>query len=331
LRGRARLGDEGAQAIVLIAGAMPLLFAMLLLLIDGGKLLVERRNLQSAADAAALAAAQDVPLGVSCGAACSLGGAVQLAAQDYSSRNGGSSSLHECSDPIEGVPESELKDTNCYAVPYIDKKGVRHDGQVEVRLRQNVSTFFGGVVSALLPGNALSSFNVSARAVASADAQTGTSTSTTVTTTPDSFSTSTSTITIGGGAALLFARCGLAAAGCASSDTCDALHISGSSNVFKGAVWTNGGINNPGQNFGDPAHGGNANLYYDGALYPGTAFGTGCLKSTASWWADVQSKAPIDLARRSAHAHVLEQQYRHVLPEGGARHGGQRRQLHLPG
>lgn len=48
--------DEGGQSIVLFAGALPLILALLLLVIDGGRLYVERERIRNAAQTAAEAA-----------------------------------------------------------------------------------------------------------------------------------------------------------------------------------------------------------------------------------------------------------------------------------
>src|SRR5690349_22686247 len=51
---------EGGQTLILITLALPLFFALMSLVVDGGNILVHKRNLQVAADAAALAAARDL-------------------------------------------------------------------------------------------------------------------------------------------------------------------------------------------------------------------------------------------------------------------------------
>lgn len=48
--------DEGGQTIVLFAGALPLILVLLLLVIDGGRLYVERERIRNAAQTAAEAA-----------------------------------------------------------------------------------------------------------------------------------------------------------------------------------------------------------------------------------------------------------------------------------
>jgi hypothetical protein len=296
---RFRLRRSDGQTLVVFAVALPMLFAVLALVVDGSNLMVQRRSIQNAADAAALAAAQELGPGAGCDAACL--GRVQLASDDYGHRNGISSSvhLHQCNNPSPANPT----DTNCFAAPYVDKRGVTHDGFVEVRLRRQVSTFFASAVG-------LSHvFDVSARAVASSNPEIGvvtspgstslglTNTGSSIPGTTDPGTTITNTTTIGGGAAILFARCGLAGVGvsegCKSSAPCTALHISGSNNVFRGAIWSDGGVQDSGQNYGSPAQTppGNATLYYSNAY---GAVGTSCVVTNNAWWADIQRKAPID-------------------------------------
>src|SRR5262245_3650793 len=125
------------------------------LVVDGGNILVHKRNIQVAADAAALAAARDLASrGVGpCGATCLA--SVQSSAQDYSQKNGGTNNLPQCSSTVT---------TNCFVTPF---QG--HDDQVEVRLTQHVTTFLAGMIG-------IYSANVSARAVASGSAIFGTTT-----------------------------------------------------------------------------------------------------------------------------------------------------------
>lgn len=56
MSGRGPIREEGGQAIVLFATALPLFLVLLLLVIDGGRLLVERERLRNAAHFAAEAA-----------------------------------------------------------------------------------------------------------------------------------------------------------------------------------------------------------------------------------------------------------------------------------
>jgi Flp pilus assembly protein TadG len=147
---RPRLRSESGQALVLLMGSLPVLFTIALLVLDAGNGFVQRRASQNAADAAALAAADSLP---DVAAATSI-------AQSYAGRRnptkvrtdaGGNATLCESSSA-----------TNCITVtsPY---KG--DPARLEVKVRENVHTFFGGVVSSLLHATGLASYDVSARAV----------------------------------------------------------------------------------------------------------------------------------------------------------------------
>jgi hypothetical protein len=142
--------------MVLFVGSMLLVFALILLTVDLGNGFVQRRSIQNAADATALAAVRDLSGDGTCTGDC------VTTVNKYSSDNGGPSPLHACSDADPANPT----DNKCYAAPYIDKGGVSHPGQIEVRLTKNVQTRFGSVVSGLLKTTGLANFDVSARAVA---------------------------------------------------------------------------------------------------------------------------------------------------------------------
>ena len=139
---------------------LPVLLMFLGLVIDGAHAFGEKRRTQSAADAAALAAAQNLIGGLS--SACPAGpppiNNVKKAAECYSEINGGPSSLHQCSDrdasgfPITGAPA----DTNCYTTPW---KG--NVNLVEVKLSRTIDEYF---LDAIGLGGLLDT--VSARAVA---------------------------------------------------------------------------------------------------------------------------------------------------------------------
>src|SRR5438067_7171277 len=101
--------------------AMPLFFALMSLVVDGGNILVHKRNIQVAADAAALAMSQSIDLASSpatCPASCVDEG------REYAKRNGidVDSSWHKCNDPDPANPT----DTNCWAFPYVNKNDVTH-------------------------------------------------------------------------------------------------------------------------------------------------------------------------------------------------------------
>src|SRR3954453_1885979 len=59
-RRKRQLRRQCGQALVLVALAMPLFMSVAALVVDGTNLMVHRRQLQTAADGAALAAAQDL-------------------------------------------------------------------------------------------------------------------------------------------------------------------------------------------------------------------------------------------------------------------------------
>src|SRR2546423_15151262 len=73
---------QGGQIIVLAAILLPILLAMAGLAVDVGSYAAERRNLQNAADAIALAAARDLPNQ----------NAAQASAQAWATKNGINSS-----------------------------------------------------------------------------------------------------------------------------------------------------------------------------------------------------------------------------------------------
>jgi hypothetical protein len=144
IRNRGR--RERGQTLIIFSLAMPLFLAVIALVTDGSMLMVNRRSIQVAADAAALAVAQDLKSGAT---------PAQLAAvaNDYSQRNGGPGGLDACN--------GDSSKTNCFQTPYDDGKPGTDDSQlVEVRLTRGVSGFFTGAVGLR------SLFHVSARAVA---------------------------------------------------------------------------------------------------------------------------------------------------------------------
>jgi Flp pilus assembly protein TadG len=224
-----------------VAVALPLFFALMALVVDGGNVLVHKRNIQVAADAAALAMAQSAdPATSTCNSAC------QNQGKDYAQKNGIdvsalNPSWHQCSN-------SDPSDTNCWTYPYAG-----HTDQVEVRLNAPVSTFFVGAANALLHGGIAANFNVSARAVASTNPVIG------VTTIPGQTYTGSTTVILGGthtttdpdqlsggsGVAFTMSRvCNSISYGGAGSGTWDDAIKSGqpgSSSVL-GAFATNGGV-----------------------------------------------------------------------------------------
>jgi Putative Flp pilus-assembly TadE/G-like len=172
---RKRERRQRGQTLILVLVALPLFFALMAFVVDGGNVLLHKRNVQVAADAAALAMAQSVDLvNHTCDSTCSNQGRI------YAEKNGIqvsalNPSWHQCANP---------SDTNCWNYPY---NGL--NDQVEVRLQAPVATFFVGAANALLHGGVSTTFNVSARSVASTNPVIG------VTTIPgQTFTGSTTTI-----------------------------------------------------------------------------------------------------------------------------------------
>jgi hypothetical protein len=167
-------GTRG-QILPLFAIALPVLLGFLALTLDGGKLFVIKRHLQNAADAAALASAQDLGdylSGTATEAATRL--VVKADVNDYASHNlcgsgsanrwlrtdpdkrifgcvVGGAVMDECTLDWDAYPNTQLgrqqrsEDTNCYKWPYI-KNGVSHWDQVEVRTTRPVNLEFARIV-----------------------------------------------------------------------------------------------------------------------------------------------------------------------------------------
>ena len=162
LRGHQR-GRERGQTLILIMLAMPVFFAVMSLVVDGGNILVHKRNIQVAADAAALAMSQSIDLASSpatCPASCVDEGRA-YAKKNSIDVDATSPSWHKCDNSADPAHPT---DTNCWAFPYVNKNDLTHPhyDQVEVRLRAHVTTFIAGVVG-------IYSANVSARAVGGAN------------------------------------------------------------------------------------------------------------------------------------------------------------------
>src|SRR5206468_1317814 len=112
-RRRNRLSREEGQVFILVVLALPMLLAMMALVVDGASLMVQKRAVQNAADAAALAASATIdPIAGTCTSADPAPPSAScLASLDqYSRENGGPSSLDRC----DGTHA-----TNFYAVPYV--------------------------------------------------------------------------------------------------------------------------------------------------------------------------------------------------------------------
>jgi uncharacterized membrane protein len=237
------------------------------LVVDGGNILVHKRNIQVAADAAALAVAQSVNLTTSpasCDSACSDQG------KAYAKKNGVDvdSSWQAC---------DAGHTTNCWTYPYVDKSGVTHYDQVEVRLTSHVTTFIAGMIG-------LFGADVSARAVASTNPVTGTTTS------PDSTIHGT-TFTIPGGTHtttdpdILSGDSGVAFQ---MSRRCDAFTYTGNpKGEALGAFSSNGGLSFGGT--GNPKH--VAWLAYDAPRCPTPSAISGTSNCTATAWGDPSDSA----------------------------------------
>src|SRR4029079_1910455 len=112
------LGREGGQSVIFITIMMPVILAIAALAVDGSHLFVEKRHTQNAADAAALAAAAELPTnGSSCTGVyddatppLSCAYRVSQAAKTYSADNGGPDSPFP---PCGGSVTSD-----CYLTPY---------------------------------------------------------------------------------------------------------------------------------------------------------------------------------------------------------------------
>jgi Flp pilus assembly protein TadG len=239
---RKRERRERGQTLILVLVALPLFFALMALVVDGGNVLVHKRNIQNAADAAALAVAQNIDLASNphtCGTYSGQTGdpACNALAAEYSSKNGVSASIHKCNDADPTHPT----DTNCWAYPYVDTSGVTHPDEVEVRLQASVTTFFVGVVDALLKGGVSTTFTVSARAVAQTNQVLGVTTipgqtfTGSTTTIPGDTHTTTDPDQLSGGSGVAFTM----------SRVCGAIVYTGAGtkgNDVLGAFATNGGV-----------------------------------------------------------------------------------------
>jgi Flp pilus assembly protein TadG len=212
------------QALILMALAMPLFFALAGVVVDGSMLMAKKRQFQNIADAVALATSAKLPTdGSSCDTTPGCPAAVQAAATHYYTENGGTDSIGPC-DPADPHQQG----TSCYLTPY---KG--QGTKIEVWISEPVSGFFTSVAGL---GK---TFTPSARAVGSALAavsppgtltQTITGTTQTVET-PNGESTT--TIVSGGTPTAIFAR----------AQICSAFFIPGSY-VHVSGVSTFGGIGN---------------------------------------------------------------------------------------
>ena len=191
-------GRRRARAV----GLVVLSLCLAAIAIDGARLLVEQRHLQNAVDAAALAAARDLPpAGTPCSSAPGCPQAVSQDAMAYSDANGGPNvPFQQCSDPSA---------TDCYVTPYDHNPKV-----VQVRITETPKTFFLGELGLTGPVTVSSSAGAGSAALGTV------------------YPSSTVTNVSGGSNAALFA----------SDTSCDAIDIESTAATFNGAIRTNGGI-----------------------------------------------------------------------------------------
>jgi hypothetical protein len=179
VRRRQQLRLEVGQILVVVAIALPLFFSVCAFVIDGTNLMVHRRAIQNAADAASLAASQDLSAPVyqnmTPNPDCTGWAGEKTARQalvdrieEYSSKNGGPATLDGGSCSFDSTRCNAPSDKNCYTWPY--GTGPNAKGLVEVRLSEGVSGFFANVA------HLSSLFHVSARAVSSTSPVLGTTT-----------------------------------------------------------------------------------------------------------------------------------------------------------
>jgi putative Flp pilus-assembly TadE/G-like protein len=237
IKAHKRQRRERGQTLIFVLLAMPLFLALIALVVDGSMLLVKKRALQNAADAAALAVVQSAP-DAGCGSGC-----LASFATDYSQKNGGPD-LHACNDPDPTNPT----DSNCFRYPYVDKDGHIYDGnhfydgklypqEAEVRMTVSSPTIFAGAIGLG------SHFKVSASSVAqnlfklAVSTVTGPDTpgSTSVQIIPGGTHTTTDPDQLSGGSGVAFAM----------SRVCGAIQYTGAGtkgNDVIGALATNGGL-----------------------------------------------------------------------------------------
>jgi hypothetical protein len=145
-RWRKCLAREEGQALVFVAGAMLAILGFVGLAIDSSHAFVNHKQMQTAADAAALAGAYDIVHGNP----ASVGSDVQKYAR-ANGYDGPDLSSRTC---------TSSTDSNCWAYPYVDKQGHVHASAVEVRIHSGVKTFFSAFIH-------INFINVKTRAVAS--------------------------------------------------------------------------------------------------------------------------------------------------------------------
>jgi Putative Flp pilus-assembly TadE/G-like len=244
-----RLRRRDGQSLILVAIAVPLMVLFLAFVVDTAHAFVDQRHLQNTADAASLAAAQQLTPGAP---SCRSGITVGACATDYVDLNGGPalpvSGLPVCADaggnPIRAHISSDPTATpNCYQWPYYDSNGVSHTDTVEVWLHQCTPTLVGGIVGVNRICESVSSLSSSTPQTTTishpGSTSYSTSTSTTVitgTTVPDTTLYSTTVRGSEGGA--VFAADSTCAGGVTITSSLSDFNFGDS------GIWSNGGFHN---------------------------------------------------------------------------------------
>ena len=141
-----RTGDRSrGQTFVIFAILLPLLLLFLAFVVDAGKAFVDQRHLQNAADAASLAAAQELT-----GASPGCAGVADCTTRHVAAtvdREGSRECVDASGTPIHAYIGSDPPDSRtCYQWPYYDKAGNPHQDQVLVWLYDCGSTWFGSFI-----------------------------------------------------------------------------------------------------------------------------------------------------------------------------------------
>ncbi|HEX4520548.1 MAG TPA: pilus assembly protein TadG-related protein [Gaiellaceae bacterium] len=173
MRLRQRTKDDSGQILAVFMIILPLFFVFLLVIVDGTREFDQGRNLQTAADSVALAAA--FGLGHSETTAAS----IQNNVKTYLTANGVSAStLGMTTSAYNSFPSctgtysksgggTGANPTNCYSNPYIDSSGTSHTDEVEVRLHIScITNIFGGAANFFTHSTAFSCGAATAHAVA---------------------------------------------------------------------------------------------------------------------------------------------------------------------
>ena len=197
--------------IVLFALMLPVLVGLTAMVVDLGNVFVERRTLQKAADAAALAASQD-PANV------------PMLARRYSAANGGPSVLLPC--PPSGQPLGDAG--GCYTTPYNG-----NPDKVAVVITESVPTLFAKIVG-------VSRFKIKVRAVALKNVRTATTPGTTTTNPDVTIPASVATSTTSTPGALPCGLCLLGSTGISMNGSPSEVRVNGADVITNGGISTSG-------------------------------------------------------------------------------------------